>query len=118
MDIRMPGIGGLEATRKIHRTQPDTRVLILTAWLEEAFAQRLLDAGAFGILSKDSQHEEMVTAIRAVFGGQRYVSSDVAQRLVLSRIDASENPFDQLSQDRQSTRLNSSHVRPSYAVFC
>ncbi len=98
MDVRMPGIGGLEATRKIHRTLPDTRVLVLTAWLDETFAQRLLDAGAFGILSKDSQHAEMVAAIRDVFSGQRYVSSEVAQRLVLSRIDAPENPFHQLSQ--------------------
>ncbi|MFC2992070.1 MULTISPECIES: UvrY/SirA/GacA family response regulator transcription factor [Halomonas] len=98
MDIRMPGIGGLEATRKIHRTQPDTRVLVLTAWLEEAFAQRLLDAGAFGFLSKGCQQDEMVSAIRGVFHGQRYISPEVAQRLVLSRIDASENPFDQLSQ--------------------
>ncbi len=97
MDIRMPGIGGLEATRKITRSLPDTRVLVLTAWLEETFAQRLLDAGAYGFISKDSQHGEMVGAIRDVFGGQRYVSPDVAQRLVLSRIDSTDNPFDQLS---------------------
>ncbi|MBB3329250.1 two-component system invasion response regulator UvrY [Halomonas campaniensis] len=98
MDIRMPGIGGLEATRKIHRTMPGIRVLVLTAWLEETFAQRLLDAGAYGFLGKGSQHDEMVTAIRGVFAGQRYVSPEIAQRLVLSRIDAPDNPFDQLSQ--------------------
>ncbi|MFP4137299.1 MAG: response regulator [Halomonas sp.] len=97
MDIRMPGIGGLEATRKITRTLPDARVLVLTAWLEDTFAQRLLDAGAWGLVSKDSQHDEMVGAIREVFHGQRYVSPDVAQRLVLSRIDSPENPFDELS---------------------
>ncbi|TDB05686.1 response regulator [Halomonas marinisediminis] len=97
MDIRMPGIGGLEATRKITRALPDTRVLVLTAWLEDSFAQRLLDAGARGLVSKGSQHEEMVGAIREVFQGQRYVSPDVAQRLVLSRIDSPENPFDELS---------------------
>jgi len=97
MDVRMPGIGGLEATRKITRTLPDARVLILTAWLEDTFAQRLLDAGAWGLVSKDSKHDEMVGAIREVFHGQRYVSPDVAQRLVLSRIDAPENPFDELS---------------------
>ncbi len=98
MDIRMPGIGGLEATRKITRTTPDTRVLVLTAWLEETFAQRLLEAGAFGFLSKGCQHEEMVDAIRGVFHGHRYISPDVAQRLVLSRIDSPDNPFDGLSQ--------------------
>ncbi|MCH4564742.1 UvrY/SirA/GacA family response regulator transcription factor [Halomonas sp. EGI 63088] len=98
MDIRMPGIGGLEATRKITRGMDDTRVLVLTAFLEETFAQRLLDAGAHGFISKGSQHDEMVGAIRCVFAGQRYVSPEIAQRLVLSRIDSQENPFDQLSQ--------------------
>ncbi|MDR5866084.1 UvrY/SirA/GacA family response regulator transcription factor [Halomonas koreensis] len=98
MDIRMPGIGGLEATRKIHRFTSDIRILVLTAFLEETFAQRLLDAGADGFISKGSQHDEMVTAVRSVFAGQRYISPEIAQRLVLSRIDASDNPFDQLSQ--------------------
>lgn len=98
MDIRMPGIGGLEATRKINRGANGSRVLVLTAFLEETFAQRLLDAGAFGLISKGSQHNEMVTAIRRIFAGQRYISPEIAQRLVLSRIDALANPFDELSQ--------------------
>ncbi|MDI5985391.1 UvrY/SirA/GacA family response regulator transcription factor [Halomonas sp. M4R5S39] len=98
MDIRMPGIGGLEATRKITRGMDETRVLVLTAFLEETFAQRLLEAGAHGFISKGSQHDEMVGAIRSVFAGQRYVSPEIAQRLVLSRIDSQDNPFDQLSQ--------------------
>ncbi|MDN3557000.1 UvrY/SirA/GacA family response regulator transcription factor [Halomonas maura] len=98
MDIRMPGIGGLEATRKIHRSTSDVRILVLTAFLEEAFAQRLLEAGAHGFISKGCQQDEMVQAIRGVFAGQRYVSPEIAQRLVLSRIDSSDNPFDQLSQ--------------------
>ncbi|MDI5936396.1 UvrY/SirA/GacA family response regulator transcription factor [Halomonas kalidii] len=98
MDIRMPGIGGLEATRKITRGMDETRVLVLTAFLEETFAQRLLEAGAHGFISKGSQHDEMVGAIRSVFAGHRYVSPEIAQRLVLSRIDSQDNPFDQLSQ--------------------
>ncbi|MGQ7248978.1 response regulator [Halomonas sp. V046] len=98
MDIRMPGIGGLEATRKIRRLTSDIRILVLTAFIEEAFAQRLLEAGAHGFISKGSQHDEMVKAIRSVFAGQRFVSPEIAQRLVLSRIDHEDNPFDQLSQ--------------------
>lgn len=98
MDIRMPGIGGLEATRKITRAMENVRVLVLTAFLEDTFAQRLLDAGAYGFISKGSQHEEMVAAIHSVFAGQRYISPEIAQRLVLARIDAQDNPFDELSQ--------------------
>ncbi|GAA0569901.1 UvrY/SirA/GacA family response regulator transcription factor [Halomonas salifodinae] len=98
MDIRMPGIGGLEATRKIIKGMSDIRVLVLTAYLEDAFAQRLLDAGASGFISKGTELPEMVNAIRSVFAGQRYISPEMAQRLALSRISIQDNPFDQLSQ--------------------
>lgn len=98
MDIRMPGIGGLEATRKIIKGMRDIRVLVLTAYLEDAFAQRLLDAGASGFISKGTELPEMVNAVRSVFAGQRYISPEMAQRLALSRISIQDNPFDQLSQ--------------------
>jgi two-component system, NarL family, invasion response regulator UvrY len=98
MDLRMPGIGGLEATRKIRRGNDDVRVLALTGFMEDNFAQRLLEAGAGGFISKDTPFSEMVDAIRSVFAGRRYISPDIAQRLVLSRFDTEHNPFDQLSQ--------------------
>ncbi|WP_444677432.1 response regulator [Halomonas sp. E19] len=98
MDLRMPGIGGLEATRKIMRNHPDVRVLALTGFMEDNFAQRLLEAGACGFISKDTQVPAMVEAIRSVFAGHRYISPDIAQRLVLARFESDENPFDQLSQ--------------------
>lgn len=97
MDIRMPGIGGLEATRKIARGMSDIKVVVLTAYLEDTFAQHLLEAGASGFISKGSEMEEMVRAIRAINVGQRYISPEIAQRLVLAKLDAEENPFDQLS---------------------
>ncbi|RDB42344.1 two-component system response regulator UvrY [Halomonas sp. DQ26W] len=98
MDLRMPGIGGLEATRKIMRNSADIRILALTGFMEDNFAQRLLEAGAGGFISKDTQVPDMVDAIRSVFAGHRYISPDIAQRLILSRFDSEENPFDQLSQ--------------------
>ncbi|WP_136064089.1 UvrY/SirA/GacA family response regulator transcription factor [Modicisalibacter radicis] len=97
MDIRMPGIGGLEATRKITRGMADIKVLVLTAYLEDTFAQRLLDAGASGFISKGSELDEMVQAIRQVHAGQRFISSEIAQRLVLSKLESQDNPFNQLS---------------------
>ncbi|APX93390.1 two-component system response regulator UvrY [Halomonas sp. 1513] len=97
MDIRMPGIGGLEATRKIAKGMADIRVLVLTAFLEETFAQRLLDAGASGFISKGAELDDMVLAIRNIFSGQRYISPEIAQRLVLTKMEASDNPFDNLS---------------------
>ena len=97
MDIRMPGMGGLEATRKIARGMADIKVVILTAYLEETFAQRLLDAGASGFISKGTEMDEMVRAIRVIDRGQRYISPEIAQRLVLAKMGAQDNPFDQLS---------------------
>ncbi|MWJ27774.1 UvrY/SirA/GacA family response regulator transcription factor [Halomonas sp. ZH2S] len=97
MDIRMPGIGGLEATRRIQRGMQDIKVLILTAHMEDSVARRLLEAGAAGFLSKGTQAEEMVTAIRQVFHGQRYISQEIALRLALSPFNENANPFIQLS---------------------
>jgi two-component system invasion response regulator UvrY len=98
MDIRMPGIGGLEATQRIRRFSEDIRILILTAFPDDSYVQRLLDAGADGLLCKGAQHDEMITAIRDIFIKGHYISSEIAQRLVLSLRDASSDPFALLSQ--------------------
>lgn len=97
MDIRMPGIGGLEATRRIHRTINDVKVIILTAHMEESVLRRMLEAGALGFLSKGADAVEMVNAIRDVFRGRRYVSKEIAQRIALSHFDDDDNPFSHLS---------------------
>ncbi|WP_447555892.1 UvrY/SirA/GacA family response regulator transcription factor [Vreelandella sp. EE22] len=98
MDIRMPGIGGLEATRRICRTMKDVRVLILTAYMEDSILRRMLEAGASGFLSKGANATEMTSAIRQVFNGGRYVSQEIAQRLALSHFTEENSPFSHLSQ--------------------
>ena len=71
MDVRMPGIGGLEATRKLLRSRPDLKVVVVTACEEDPFPTRLLQAGAAGYLTKGADIEEMITAIKQAFAGQR-----------------------------------------------
>jgi len=83
MDVKMPGIGGLEATRKLLRSYPDLKVIAVTICEEDPFPTRLLQAGAAGYLTKGAALEEMVQAIRMVFGGQRYISPQIAQQLAL-----------------------------------
>lgn len=101
MDIRMDGIGGLEATRKIVRMAPDCRVIALSGLVEDTFAVRALEGGASGYISKGAKADEMVRAIRQVYHGQRYLSPELAQRVALSRMmPGQENPFDSLS-DRE-----------------
>ena len=100
MDVKMPGIGGLEATRKLLRSHPDLKVIAVTICEEDPFPTRLLQAGAAGYLTKGAALEEMVQAIRMVFGGQRYISPQIAQQLALKSFQPqlSESPFDLLSE--------------------
>ncbi len=99
MDIKMPGIGGLEATRKLIRSHPDLKVVAVTVCEEDPFPTRLLQAGAAGYLTKGAALEEMVQAIRMVFSGQRYISPQIAQQLALKSFQpqSSNSPFDLLS---------------------
>lgn len=99
MDVKMPGIGGLEATRKLLRQDPDIRVIAVTVCDEEPFPSRLLKAGAAGYLTKGAALDEMVRAIRIVASGQRYISPEIAQQLAIKNLDKEKiSPFDVLSE--------------------
>ena len=100
MDVKMPGIGGLEATRKLLRSNPDIKVIAVTICEEDPFPTRLLQAGAAGYLTKGAALDEMVQAIRMVFAGQRYISPQIAQQLALKSFQPKVNgsPFDLLSE--------------------
>ncbi len=101
MDVKMPGIGGLEATRRILRVDPDIRVIALTVCGEEPFPSKFLQAGAAGYLTKGSDLSEMLQAIRAVRAGQRYISPEIAQQLAFKHLGdekADSSVFDTLSE--------------------
>jgi len=100
MDVKMPGIGGLEATRKLIRSSADIKVIAVTVCGEEPFPSRLMQAGASGYLTKGADLDEMIKAIRLVHSGQRYISPDVAQALALKPYgqEGDTSPFDRLSE--------------------
>ncbi|MDU4999419.1 MAG: UvrY/SirA/GacA family response regulator transcription factor [Enterobacteriaceae bacterium] len=100
MDMNMPGIGGLEATRKIARANIDTKVIMLTIHTENPLPAKVMQAGASGYLSKGAAPQEVVNAIRSVHSGQRYIASDIAQQMALSQIEPekTDSPFDSLSE--------------------
>ncbi|MDQ3364543.1 MAG: response regulator transcription factor [Myxococcota bacterium] len=83
MDIRMPGLDGVEATREIRRRSPDTRVIALSAESDPQTVDRMLRAGASGYLTKQRAYGELVQAIRAVMNGTLYLTPEVA-RLIAS----------------------------------
>jgi two-component system invasion response regulator UvrY len=99
MDVNMPGIGGLEATRKLLQIHDDMKIIVVTMHVEEPFPTRLLKAGATGYLTKGCAVTEIVDAIRTVHKGKRFIGSDVAQQLALGMLPGNDkSPFDALSQ--------------------
>lgn len=94
MDIKMPGMGGLEATRKLRRLDPDVKILIVSTCDDDLLPPRLLQAGAAGYLTKGASRSELTHAIQAVHSGQRYISPGIANQLALRGIDgANGSPF-------------------------
>ncbi len=101
MDIRMPGIGGLEATRRIAHSNPNSRVLVVTMCDVEPFPTILMQVGASGFLSKTANEAEMVTAIRSVAKGEQYISPEIAEAMSARALSGSgSSPFNALS-DRE-----------------
>jgi len=99
MDVKMPGIGGLEATRKMLRHDPNLKVIALSVHAAEPFPSKLLQAGASGYLTKGALLEQMVTAIRTVHAGKRYLGPEIAQQLALRTLsDSDKSPFELLSE--------------------
>ncbi len=106
MDINMPGIGGVEACRRILQHYPDTKIIALSVYKDGPIPQQLLKLGAMGFISKGSPVDEMVNAIRVVMGGKRYLCSEVANNLVFQGLEETDkSPFSRLSQ-RESEVVN------------
>ena len=99
MDIAMPGMGGIEALRRIRAHDAQARVLPLSAHDDPMHARRALREGALGFLSKRSAPEALLEAVAAVGAGRRYIDSRVAQRLALEDIEGTESsPIKRLSE--------------------
>ncbi len=99
MDLAMPGMGGIEALRRILARDPDARVLTLSAQDDPMHARRALREGALGFLSKRGAPEALLEAVSAIAAGQRYIDKDVAQKLALEDVEgASKSVVDRLSE--------------------
>ena len=98
MDLSMPGMGGLEAVRRLLAQDPKARVLALSAHEDTAHPQRVLRAGALGYLAKRSAPDTLIAAVMAVARGERYVDAQTAQALALAQIDGDASPDVKLSE--------------------
>jgi DNA-binding NarL/FixJ family response regulator len=82
MDIRMPELDGLEATRRILAADPESRILILTTFDLDEYVYRALQAGASGFVLKDDPPEQLIAAVRTVAGGDALLSPSVTRRVI------------------------------------
>lgn len=99
MDLAMPGMGGLEALKRIRAHHPDARVLALSAHDDPMHARRALSEGALGFLSKRGAPEALIEAVTTIAAGLRYVDSEIAQKLALADGGgAGRSPIERLSE--------------------
>ncbi|MBX5462101.1 MAG: response regulator transcription factor [Steroidobacteraceae bacterium] len=99
LDLAMPGMGGLEALKRIRARHPNARVLALSAHDDPMHARRALQEGALGFLSKRSAPEALIEAVTAVAAGRRYLDSHLAQKLALAEIEGgAKSPIERLSE--------------------
>lgn len=101
MDVNMPGMGGVEATRRLLSQNADLRVVAITAHSDAVVPKRLLEMGAQAYVTKDAPVEELVLAIKKASAGQAYISQNIAQKMALQSLPSThrcEDPFAQLSQ--------------------
>lgn len=115
LDIAMPALNGVEVTRRLHKELPKVKVLALSAYLDKRFVQEMLKAGAMGYVTKTAALTDLPRAIRAVYGGQNYLSPEITNAVVsdIAPLSGSATPpLSALSpREREVLRLVADGVR-------
>jgi two-component system invasion response regulator UvrY len=101
LDIALPDSNGLEVLKQLRNLKPGLRVLILSVYPEKQYAVRAFKAGAAGYLTKDSAPDELITAIRKVSQGGKYVTQSLAEELATELWGEGETEFYQTLSDRE-----------------
>jgi two-component system, NarL family, invasion response regulator UvrY len=124
MDVKMPGMGGLEATKKLILAKPSIKVIAVTSCDDDVYPTRLMQAGAMGYVTKGAEFSEIICAINKVIRGDLYMSNSIAQQMALKNFSASgnqENPFEKLSQRELQTAMlisNGQKAADIAVAFC
>jgi DNA-binding NarL/FixJ family response regulator len=101
LDISMPGRSGLDILKQLKCNDPDLRILVVSMHSEEEYAERVLRAGAFGYMTKESSIDELIMAIRKIVSGKKYVSSTMAERLAWHLESNFEKALHETLSDRE-----------------
>jgi two-component system, NarL family, response regulator NreC len=106
MDVAMPELNGIEATRRLHQISPRTKVLVLSMHKEAVYVREILKAGARGYILKDAIDTELISAIQSVARGDGYVSPAISGTLLSDYRQNITNPLDLLSsREREVLQL-------------
>lgn len=97
LDVNMPGIGGLETARVLKRIHPGVKIIVVTVHSDGPFPMAMLEMGVDGYLTKASAPEELLTAVRDVYHGRRFVDPKLAQSVLLGRLAGPASPLDDLT---------------------
>jgi two-component system invasion response regulator UvrY len=98
MDLSMPGMGGLEALRRLLLRYPDAKVLVLSAHENAAYARRALKAGASGYLTKRTAPEELIKALPVAASGRLFLDREIAQQMVAGTLQGNPEAIETLSR--------------------
>jgi two-component system invasion response regulator UvrY len=101
LDITMPGRGGLDVLKQLRHERPKLPVLILSIHPEDQFGLRVLKAGAAGYMTKESAPDELVKAIRKVFGGGKYLTPSLAELIAFDLDHDTKKPLHETLSDRE-----------------
>jgi len=100
MDLNLPVINGVDATRILHQELPKTKVLVLSMHAEKSYIKEALEAGAFGYLFKDCTYDQLIEAINTVYQGKKYLSAKITEVLI----------HDYLSKEEEEVHDNSEEL--------
>ncbi len=103
MDVKMPGIGGIEATRRLKAAHDGLKVIAVTSCDDDLYPSKLMQAGASAYVSKKATPEEMIEAVTTVVSGKTYISKEIAMQLAIKNtnpVASADSPFEKLS-DRE-----------------
>ncbi|HDJ1439328.1 response regulator transcription factor [Serratia rubidaea] len=116
LDISMPGISGEDLINRISSQHPDLKILVLSMFNEPQIAQRMLEHGALGYITKDRNPEALLNAIRSVAGGARYIDHELAQKIVFAQYQNNSAPHENLTLRERQIMIMLAHGESINAI--
>ncbi|GMU94566.1 response regulator transcription factor [Ignavibacterium album] len=101
LDLNMPGRSGLDVLKHVKRIKPETKILVLSMYPEDQFAERTIKAGASGYITKESASEELMKALHKIAKGGNYVSNSLAEKLLFKKKIVSDQKPHEVLSDRE-----------------